>query len=111
MLEGGRARFNIVDSHEAESVRPVRGPIVIRSEANLAVVVSLLMIGPERLASRFCRAFVKPTPVEQLPSTFNSLHCCTCPLVRDDLNVKARLSETAFVSSLNDLIVLCPIVG
>ena len=66
-------RLIVMDAHQAEAVRAVRTPIVVRPEPDVSIIVrSLFVIPAERIAPGFRGVRVEEYPREVPPSRFNS---------------------------------------
>src|SRR3954471_15340998 len=84
--------------HQAEAVRGVRAPIVVRPEPDVSIIVRLLfMIPAERVAAAFCGFRVEEYPPKEAPSLFNAGGGRALPLVRNNEHIKAGLADRAFV--------------
>jgi hypothetical protein len=69
-----------MDAHQAEAVRGMRTPIVVRPEPHVAIIVRPLFVIPaERVAARFGGFRVKEDPREVTPSSFNAADAAPAP--------------------------------
>src|SRR3954471_23323412 len=74
--------------HQAEAVRGVRAPIVVRPEPDVSIIVRLLfMIPAERVAAAFCGFRVEEYPPKEAPSLFNAGGGRALPLVRNNEHI------------------------
>ena len=63
----------VVDTHQAKTVRTVRTPIVVRSKADVSIIVRLLFVIPaDRVAAAFRGRLVEEDPWEVTPGCLNA---------------------------------------
>ena len=88
----------MVDAHQAESVRGVRTPIVVRPEPDVSIIIGFLFVIPADRVAAVLRGFlVEEYSRKEAPSRLNARRGGALPLVRDNEHVKAGFPDCAFV--------------
>jgi len=73
-----------MDAHQAEAVRSVRAPIVVRAEPDIPIIVRILFVIPaDRVSAAFRGFSVEEDPGEMPPGCLNASHRRAGALVWD----------------------------
>src|SRR5882672_4443394 len=75
----------------------MRGPVVIRSQADVTVLVLLLVIVAQRIAAGFRRRLIEPATRQDAPDGLDALRRGARSLIRDRLGLKTGVLQVSFI--------------
>jgi hypothetical protein len=86
-----------MDTHQAEGIRTVRAPIVVRPKADVSIIVRFFSWYVARgIATIACGVLVEEDPREEVPTSFKCGRGRAGALVRYHQDVKLRFADRAF---------------
>src|SRR5262252_1238016 len=90
-------RFLVRDAHHAESICGMARPVVLGTEIDETLLISLGVISAERVNARLRRHLIEPNAREEPARRLDTLGSRSAALVRHDLRLKAGSLQLAFV--------------
>src|SRR5499427_1231370 len=103
-------RFLVRDAHHAESICGMARPVVLGTEIDETLLISLGVISAERVNARLRRHLIEPNAREEPARRLDTLGSRSAALVRNDPRFELCPLQLAFVADRVHLVVRRTIV-